>query len=53
MTWFDYVLIAWLAIGGLGAVLLIGKPRKPIDPAVAMWTVLINALLILGVVALR
>jgi hypothetical protein len=53
MTWFDWALIAWLALGGLAAVALVGKPRKPLTPGVAVATILINALIVVGLVMVR
>ncbi len=50
MNWFFWTLAAWLAVGALGSVALVGKPRKPIDPGTAMLTVIVNGLLIAGVV---
>lgn len=48
MNWFFWVLLGYFVVGGLASVLLIGEPRKPIEPGVAAATVVINALLILG-----
>jgi hypothetical protein len=53
MTWFDWTLTAWLAVGALAAVVLIGRHREPISPGVAAATVLINALIVVGVVMVR
>ena len=53
MTWFDWTLVAWLALGALASVALVGKPRKPLTPGVAVATVLINALIVVGVVMVR
>lgn len=53
MTWFDWALTAWLALGALAVVALVGKPRKPLTPGIAATTVLINALIVVGVVMVR
>lgn len=53
MNWFDWTLIAWLALGVLSAIALIGKPRKPVTPGVAVTTLLINGALVAGVVLCR
>jgi hypothetical protein len=53
MNWFDWTLIAWLALGVLSAIALIGKPRKPITPGVAVTTLVINGALAAGVVLCR
>lgn len=48
MTWFDYLLIGWLAFGYTMLVASIGKPRKPIEPSVAVVALFINGLLVAG-----
>lgn len=53
MTWFDWALIGWLTLGAVSAVAFVGKPRQPIAPGVAVATVLVNALIVVGVVAVR
>lgn len=50
MTWFDYVLTGWLIFGALAGVAIIGKKRDPINPSTAVLTVVINALIIVGLV---
>jgi hypothetical protein len=49
MTWFDWILVAWLTLGVVLTIALIGKPRKPITPGVAVATLVINSALVLGV----
>lgn len=42
------ILIAFLGLGAVATVSLVGKPRKPVTPGVAVASVIINALLIVG-----
>lgn len=48
MTWFDYLLIAWWALGAFMTIATVGKPRKPIDPLAAAIYAGITTLLIVG-----
>lgn len=50
MTWMHWVIVGYLIIGAVATVALVGEPRKPIEPAVAATTVLLNGLLIAGLV---
>lgn len=51
MNWFDWVILSWMAVNGLGAVAMIGKHREPITPGEAVIMVVIYALMIWGVLA--
>ena len=53
MDWFLWVIVGLWALSGLMAVALIGKPREPIDPGLAVGLVLIYALLIVGLLVTR
>lgn len=53
MTWFDWTLISYLAIGAVGSVLLIGQPRGPIQPSTALLTLIVNAAIVAGLVVIR
>jgi hypothetical protein len=46
MIWIDWVLVAWLSLGVICTVLLVGEPRRPITGGLAAWSVLINGALI-------
>lgn len=46
MSWQQWVLIAYLALGAVLAVARVGKPRPPIDSEVAAIAVVVCALLI-------
>lgn len=46
----QWVIVGYLAIQGLGTVALIGQQRKPIEPGTAAVSVLLCALLIVGLV---
>ena len=46
MTYFLWVLVGWFAMNALGQVMLIGKERKPTEPAFAALSVLVNSALI-------
>lgn len=51
MNWFDWLLITWWIVGVLLTISLIGRERKPVTPATAVTVTIINALLIVGLVA--
>lgn len=53
MNWFDWTIAGYLILGALLTVALIGKPRKPIDPATAVLTIAINGALIAGLLVTR
>lgn len=53
MNWFDWALLSWLTFGTVCTIALIGKPRGPITPGVAVITLLINSALALGAVMTR
>lgn len=50
MSWQQWTLIAWYALGILATVGTIGKPRKPIDPDLAVVMIVVQAGLIALVV---
>lgn len=51
MTWFGWLLVGNWAAASLSAVWRVGRPAKPVSPAAAMVAVLIDAALIVGVLA--
>ena len=50
MSWQQWVLVAWDALGALTTVSSIGKPRKPIDPDLAVVMIVVQVGLIALVV---
>ncbi|MFE3202234.1 hypothetical protein [Embleya sp. NPDC059237] len=50
MIWFLYALIGYVALGTLLVLAAIGKPRQPITNGTAMYVVLVNAAIIVGLV---
>jgi hypothetical protein len=52
MTWFDWTLIALLALSTIGQVLEIGKPRDPRTHNDAVLNLVVTALVICGIVML-
>jgi hypothetical protein len=50
MTWFEYLLISLLSLNVIVMILMVGKPREPVTPGVAVVTLVINSALILGVI---
>lgn len=46
MTAVEWVLVVFLLINTIGVILMIGKPRQPITPGVAV----VNALIDLGII---
>jgi hypothetical protein len=56
MEWFLYAFAGWLAIDVIATIAYIGKPRKPVTPKLAVFTLLIHAgwitLLVLAAVRL-
>lgn len=52
MTWYAWVAIAALALGGALNITSIGKPRRPITPGTALSVVIANGLLIWAIVSL-
>lgn len=48
MNWFEWALIGWLAFGAIATVGMVGRPRDPITPASAAYSVIIAGLLIVG-----
>lgn len=48
MSGFDWFLVAWWLFNVVMAVAMIGRPRRPIDPAAAAIVVVIYAAFIAG-----
>lgn len=46
------LVLALLALSALTTVGTIGQPRKPVTPGIAVWVLIVDALLALGVVYL-
>jgi len=46
MVWFLYALTGWLAADVVATIAFTGKPRKPVTPGVAVFTLLFNAAVI-------
>jgi len=53
MGWFDWLLVAWWALGAFFTICQVGKPRDPITPRQAAISVGILGLLIVGLLATR
>lgn len=53
MTWFDYILLAWWALGSLLVIGQIGKPRKTLEPSTAVVVCIINGLFVAGLLISR
>lgn len=49
MSVFMWVLVGVLALGALATVSLVGKRRDPVSPGLAVWSVVLNAALIVGI----
>lgn len=52
MPWYAVALIIWFALGIVAAVAMIGRPRDPLTPGMAITTLAVNAAAIWAVVAL-
>ncbi|MEU0937600.1 hypothetical protein [Embleya sp. NPDC005971] len=50
MTWFLYVLIGYFILGAMVTMAIVGKPRLPITNGAAMFVVLANAVITVGLV---
>ena len=46
MAWQQIVLIAFLILGMLSSISIVGKPREPVAPGIAAWGTIINLILI-------
>lgn len=46
MNGWAWLLVAYLVVNALGTIYLVGKPRKPITPEVAVGCLLVYVLLI-------
>lgn len=53
MHWFDWFMIVLFTFGALVTIGQVGKPRPAVTHAVAVWTVIINAGLIIGILLTR
>lgn len=53
MTWFDWVLIGWWAIGAVLTIGFIGKPRGPLTPTHAVTQLIVCVVLTLGLLWTR
>ena len=51
-TFVGVAIVAFIFFGSLCAVASVGKPRKPLEPGAAVFTLLFNGLLIWGVLYL-
>jgi len=49
MTWFAWTLVGWLTLGVVASIAVIGKPRQPVTPGLAVATLVINGFLVWGV----
>lgn len=52
MTWFGWVVLAWWLWALVRLVRDVGKPRKPITPAIGAAAVVIFTLLAVGIVTI-
>ena len=50
MNWFDWVLIALIALGIINNIAIIGKEREPLQPFGVAVATIINAFLIVGII---
>ena len=50
MSWLLWIAVAWLALGVLATVSLVGKERTPITPGLAVTSVLCGAAVIVLVI---
>ena len=50
MNWFDWFLIAWIALGGIATVACVGREREPITPLSAVSAMVVNTFLIVGII---
>jgi len=46
MVWFLYALTGWLAVDVVATIAYIGKPREPVTPKLAVFTLLTHAAMI-------
>lgn len=53
VSWFDWILLGWWAIGAILTISCIDKPRKPTTPGVAILVLIINVALTLGLLWTR
>lgn len=49
LTWFSFVLVAWFVYSAVLVWRAVGKPRQPITQGVAVVTIVVTVLLVLGV----
>lgn len=45
-----WVIVAWVALGAVVTISMVGKPRQSTTPAVAATATVLNALIIIGLV---
>jgi hypothetical protein len=53
VTAYDWVLIGWWGLGTLLTISLIGRKRDPITPGQAMWVLILNVTLTVGMLMTR
>lgn len=49
MNWMDWLVVAYFGVNAFGTIVIVNRPRKPLEPLAAAIVVLIYAALILGV----
>lgn len=49
MNWFAWVLVGIISLNALATVGMIDEPRQPISKVTAMFTVVVNALMVVGI----
>ena len=50
MNWIQILMIVWFALGAGATLASIDKPRDPITPGLAVGSIVVTALMILGVI---
>lgn len=53
MNWFEWTLVGILAFSTFCTIGMVGKPRNPIGPGTAVFSLVVNGLIIAGLVAYR
>lgn len=49
LTWFTFVLVAWFTYAAVLVVKAVGKPREPITRSVAIGTIVVTVVMVVGV----
>lgn len=49
MHWIDWVVVGLFTLGSMSVIYMVGKPRTPITPAQASFTLLIQATIVIAI----